>query len=114
MAITMNGSGQIDTALENRTSFTSVASYSFCSSVITTTASYADTQIQFGAKLKEIHIINTGNKPVAFQFSEFFGTNKDSGLVPANDRVTIRTALKDGIAFKNADGSSSTVVVFGV
>ena len=114
MAISMNGSGQIDTALENRTSFTSVPSYSFCSAVITTTASYANNQISFGAKLKEIHIVNTGSKAIAFQFSEFFGTTKDSGLVLPNDHVTIRAALKDGIAFKNADGTPSTVVVFGV
>lgn len=115
MAITMNGSGQIETNLSpNRTSFTSVPTYSFCSSVITTTANYTANQIEFGAKIQEIHIVNFGANPVAFQFSEFFGTTKDSGLVLANSSVVIRTSLKSGIALKNADVGASSVVVFAV
>lgn len=115
MAISMTGSGVIELNLSpNRTEFTSVPSYSFCSSVVTTTANYADNQIEFGAKLQEIHIVNTGTKAVAFQFAEFFGTTKDSGIAMPGESVVIRNSLKSGIALKNADTTSSTVIVFGV
>lgn len=115
MAITMNGSGKVDLALSPRESFNSIPSYSFCSALLTTTASYAGNVIDFGVRLKEIHIINTGSHPIAFQFAEYIGTSKDSGYVPANDRIVIRSALKTGIALRSADASNhSTVVVFGV
>lgn len=116
MAITMAGSGPVDLDLSpNRTSFTSVPSYSFCSGVLTTTAAYTANEVQFGAQLQEIHIVNLGANPVAFQFSEFFGTSKDSGIVLANERVVIRKALKAGLAVRSADTAlASTVVVFGV
>lgn len=115
MAITMNGSGQINLELTNRTSFTSVPSYSFCSSVLTTTANYGDNQLEFGALVQEIHIVNLGNQPVAFQFKEFFGLSKDSGIVPEGDRITLRTAHKGGIAIRSADPTKhSSVVVFAV
>jgi hypothetical protein len=116
MAITIAGSGPVEIDLSpNRTSFSSVPSYSFCSGVLATTAAYTANQVGFGAQLQEIHIVNLGANPIAFQFAEFFGTSKDSGVVLANDQVVIRKALKSGLAVRSADPAlASTVVVFGV
>lgn len=115
MAISMNGSGVITPETTNRQTFNSVASYSFCSAILTSTAAYTANQITFGAKLQEIHITNLGSNAIAFQFEEFFGTTKDSGIVLGGQTVVIRKVLKGGIAIRSADTVlASTAVIFGV
>ncbi len=114
MPIQIQGTGEKSQAsLTNRTDFSSTPTYSFCSPLVTTTASYA--QHQFGVKLSEIYIVNMGNAPICFQFPEYFGTTKDSGVVPAGDKIVFRKSLQSGIAVRSADPAvHSQVVIFGV
>lgn len=114
MAITLNTTGELNPNTVNAEK-KSVYSYSYCSSVITTTDNYADNVMVFGVSLQEIHIVNGGNKAICFQFEDHEGTSKDSGIVLANTETVIRKAYKSKIKIRSADaGMSSTVYVFGI
>lgn len=112
MAVT--GSGAYDKTL-GRNSQTSYQSYTYYSGAITTTDNFADNVLEFGCALGELYIVNTGANPAAFQFVELDGTQKGSGMVPANDKIVFRKANKLQVAVCSLTGGSATTVhVFGV
>lgn len=116
MAITLNTSGPyVFDSTGGIHTYTSYGTYSFCSGIITTTASYDNNVLDFGVGLAELWIVNAGANPLCFQFPEYYGLTKDSGIVLASDKIFFRRLNKRGVKIRSADTSlHTTAYVFGV
>lgn len=115
MAITFTTTGPFDpTSIRGPNAQTSYATYSFSSGIITATANYADNVLDFGSGLSEIWIVAVGGA-VCFQFPELYGTNKDSGIVLADDKISFRRLNKRGVKIRRADAAAAaTCYLFGI
>ena len=124
MAISVNPSGSYQIDRNQIHSYAAYATYSFFSGEVITTDSFEDNILDFGAPLKELHIINIGANPIAFQFPELYSTaavtppnaaNLASGVCLASDKVIFRTLNKRGMKVRSlVSGSQSTLYIFGV
>lgn len=117
MAITFTGTGPYNYDSTNGVNkYTTRATYSYSSGIITTTAAYADNILDFGVGLAELWIINAGANALCFQFPELYtpGT-KDSGIVIGNSQIFFRHVQKRGMKIRSADLAAHTVCyVFGI
>lgn len=115
MAVTLVTTGPYAPNTNNRQEFSSIPDYSYCSAPITTTATYAGNELDFGVHLKEVVIVNSGANPVAIQWPAFYDSGKDCGIIPGNSTVTLRNANKKGMRLRSADTAlPTTVYVWGV
>lgn len=117
MAINVDATGpyQYDSNAGMQTN-TSRASYSYFSGELITTDSFDANECAFGVGLVEIHIVNSGSNPIAFQFPHEYGTNKASGMVPASSSTTLHLCNKTGLKVRSlVNGQQSNkVYVFGI
>jgi len=120
MAINVLPTGPHVKTLHSSTSHTT---YSYFSGELVTTDSFEGNILDFGAGLSEIHIVNAGSNPIAFQFPECYITtdpataaNTASGIVLPNDKISFLRANKRGLKIRSATtGAQSTkVYVFGI
>lgn len=116
MSITLPGSGPYDfNCVSGIHSQTSYGTYSFCSSIINTTAAYDGNVLDFGTALGMLWIMNGSANALAFQFPEFYGTSKDSGIVLGNDKIWIPRLNKRGMKLRSADPAAAAICyVWGI
>lgn len=107
MAWNVLGSGPFDKASVSGNPSLGIYPYDFFSGEITTTDNFPDNAMTFGFISGEVLITNLGSNPIAYQFPRLSGTNKASGVVPANSHVSLRGARIGGISVKSLNAGLS-------
>lgn len=114
MAINVDPSGAYDRTNNKNTS---TQTYDYFSGELTTTDAFTGNDLDFGAPLSEIHLVNRhATNAVAFQWEDLFGTNKASGIVLPNSVLTFRKALKGKMRLRSLvnGAQSNSMFVFGL
>lgn len=115
MAWNVSGSGKFSKDNVSGVSHTGFGRTFFFSGELTTTDDFAANTMDFGFLSGEIIIVNLSSNPLAYQVDLQFGTNKATGVVPANSHITLRNVRHMGLRVKSLNaGASATCGVTAV
>lgn len=115
MGVTGTGAYQAD-SVSGVQVYGGIADYDYFSGILTTNASGVypisgsgdENTLNFGPRMREIQIFNTGANDLAFQWPRNFGKNVDNGIVKAGASLTIRTAFKYGMKVRSVNAAATT------
>ena len=109
------GTGSVENSVSGAyPQYSSRMSFDYFSGILSMGTGYNnDNTLDFGRRLKEIHITNASDKPVQYRFEEYFGSNIDGGQVEAGKEKVILNCDRKGIQLRSDGGGTGNVYVEG-